>query len=240
VATTTLTPARALRQPRHLDGRALLGLFFTVISIFGALLFWSAASETRAIVIATRDRPAGAQLTSDDLAIAHARVDDAVYRAAIPAAERAQLVGRQLAEPVHAQQVLVRAQVAGRAPLAAEQVAFTIPMNADTAAGIRLRQGDEVQVLVTLGKGTASTRTETVLERAAIYDVAYDERRGIGSPAAASGAGPGGEGVGRSWSGVPTTLTLAVTRAEAHRLANARWNGNLDVVQLPSEVAPRP
>ena len=47
------------------------------------------------------------------------RVDDAVYRAAVPAEDLPALVGRQLAEPVHARQLLARAQVSARPPLGA-------------------------------------------------------------------------------------------------------------------------
>jgi Flp pilus assembly protein CpaB len=237
VAATTLTPARALRQPRRLDGRAVAGLFLTAISTFGALLFWSSASDTRAVLVATRARPAGAQLGPSDLAVARVRMEDALYRVAIPAEERAQVVGRQLADPVHAQQVLVRAQVSARPPLAPDQVAFTIPVSADTAAGLRVRPGDPVQVLATLRKGTADAQTDTVLERAVVYEVAYDDRRG---PASVPAPGAEGDGIWRGGAAVPVAITLAVSRAEVNRLATARWNGNLDVVILPPEGAPRP
>jgi len=240
VAATTLTPARVLRPPRHVDGRALAGLFLTVVSVLGALVFWNATSDTRPVVIATRDRPAGAQLTAGDLAVARVRVDDAVYRAAVPATDRGQLIGRPLAEPVHAQQVLVRAQLGSRPALAADQLGAIIPVSPDTAPGLRVRPGDAVQVLVTLDKGKAESHTDVVLERAVVLDVGYDERRsGPGPVPAAVGSAPG-DGLGRSGTGQPTTITLAVTQAEARRLATARWNGSLDVLSLPPEATPQP
>ena len=236
MAATTLTPARGLRRPRRLDNRTLVGLFLTVGSVLGALILWSSSSDTRPVLVATRDRPAGSQLAAGDLAVANVKLDDDLYGAAIPASERTQVVGRQLAEAIHARQVLVRAQVGARAPLEADQVAFTIPVSGDTAAGLRIRPGDAVQILVTLKKGTAESHTDTVLDRAVVYDVAYEDRR-IGlapsSPAGVDGAGRGG-------AGAPVTITLAVSKGEVGRLATARWNGSLDVVQLPGEAAPRP
>src|SRR5690606_17243284 len=108
---------RALRQPRRLDLRAMLGLLLLLVATGGSIAFWTAASDTRAVLVATRDRPAGATITVADLAIARVRVDDAIYQAAVPASELANLVGQQLAEPVHAHQLLVRPQVSSRPPL---------------------------------------------------------------------------------------------------------------------------
>lgn len=239
MAATTLSPTRALRQPRRFDGRALVGLFLTAVSVFGALFLWSATSGTRGVLVATRDRPAGTLLADNDLAVARVRVDDDIYRAAIPESERKQLTGRPLAEPVHAQQVLVRAQFASRPPLAPDHVAMTIPLSADVAPGLRLRPGDAVQVIATLNKGTPNPRTETAVERAVVYDVAYEERRTTVSPELATG-GTGADLGGRRGPGAPITITLAVTTNEAGKLASARWNGSLDVVILPPEATPRP
>jgi Flp pilus assembly protein CpaB len=233
VAATTLTPVRALRQPRRLDGRALAGLFLTVVSIFGAMLFWSTSSRTRPVVIATGELPAGAQLAEHDLAVAQVAVDDSVYRAAVPGADRLRLVGRQLSEPAHAGQVLVRPQVATRPPLAPDQMAVTIPVSADVAPGLRVRPGALVDVFVTYAKGTPGAQAQLVVERASVYDVAYDDRRVLANPNAAASGGPGDD-AGRVPAGVPVAVTLAVTRAEAERLAGARWGGSLDIAVLPA------
>lgn len=237
MAATTLSPARVLQQPRHFDGRAIVGLFLTVISVFGAMFFWSATSDTRSVLVATRDHPAGTQLTPSDLAVAQVRVDEAIYRAAVPATERDQWVGRPLAEPVHAQQMLVRAQFASRPPLAPDQVAMTIPLSTDVAPGLRMRPGDAVQVIATLNKGTSEPRTETAVQRAVVYDVAYEERRTMGNAEAA--AGTGADLGARRGPGMPIAITLAVTADEARDLADARWNGSLDIVLLPAQTTPR-
>src|ERR1700736_4827268 len=112
MAVATLSPARALRRPRRADPRALIGVFITLAALAGSIAFWVGASDARPILVAARDLPAGATLLSSDLTVAYVRMDDAVYRAALPADALESLVGRQLGEPIHAQQVLARAQVA--------------------------------------------------------------------------------------------------------------------------------
>src|SRR5918911_1061687 len=102
----TLSPARALRRPRRADPRALIGIFITLAALAGSVAFWVGASDARPVVIATRDLPAGATLHSSDLAVAYVHMEDRLYEAALPADMLDGLVGRQLGEPVHAQQLL--------------------------------------------------------------------------------------------------------------------------------------
>src|ERR1041384_6099217 len=109
MAVAALSPPRAIRQPRRLDARALFGPFLLLLATAGSIAFWGVSSDTRAVLVATRDLPAGATLTATDPALARVRVDEAIYSAAIADDELTNLVGKQLAEPVHAQQLLVRA-----------------------------------------------------------------------------------------------------------------------------------
>src|SRR6478672_10019783 len=123
----TLTPARALRRPRRADPRALIGICLTLVALAGSVSFWVGNNEARPVLVATRDLPIGATLYPADLSVAYVRMDDALLQAALPADELDALVGRQLAEPLHAQQVIARAQVATRTGLQPDQVAITIP-----------------------------------------------------------------------------------------------------------------
>src|SRR5262249_58730379 len=106
---------------------------------------------------------------------AYVRMDDNLYRAALPADTLDSLVGRQLGEPIHAQQVLARAQLADRLGLAPDQVAITIPAKPDSAVDGRLRPGDAVQVLVTVvDKSRNEAHAHQVLDRALVYGVGRD------------------------------------------------------------------
>ena len=145
----SLSPTRALREPRRIDWRQAIGALIMLGATAGGVAFWSATSDTRTVVVAARDLPVGAQLTPADLSVAKVRIDDAMYMAAVPGDEKERLVGRQLGQAVFANQLLARAQVTARAPLGPDQMAHTIPVSAESAVGGRIRPGDAVRVLVT-------------------------------------------------------------------------------------------
>lgn len=229
-ATATLTPARALRRPRQLDLRTVFGVVLMLLAIGGSIAFWTTSSETRSILVATSDLPVGATLRAADLAVARVRVDDTIYQAAIPAEEQLDLVGKQVTEPVHAQQLLVRPQITGRPALGPDDLALSIPVNQETAAGGRVRPGDAVQVLVTTNKGKPESRTSVVLPRVAVYDVGYDERVTVVSTSGASDAS-----TRVAPQGPLSTLTLVLSQDQAIALAQAKWNGELDVALLPPD-----
>ena len=176
MASTTLTPRCALRKPWRLDSRALFGLFLMLVSVGGSVVFWSTSTDTKAVLVATRDRPNGAVLGASDVAVTNVRVDDAIFAAAVPAEERATVVGQQLAGPLHDQQILVRAQFSGRPPLMPGQLAMTIPVSTDTAAGGLIRPGDSVQIVVTTNKGRPESRTSVVLPRVTVYEVGREDQ----------------------------------------------------------------
>ncbi|MGI9147418.1 MAG: Flp pilus assembly protein CpaB [Chloroflexota bacterium] len=234
MAVATLTPARALRRPRRADPRALIGVFLTLAALAGSVAFWVGASDARPILIATRDLPAGATVRSSDLTVAYVRMDETVYRAALPADALDSLVGRQLGEPIHAQQVLARAQLGDRLGLTADQVAMTIPAHPESAVDGRLRPGDNVQVLVTVAdKNKNEAHTRQVLDRAPVFEVGRDQS--FSSASSSSGVAADGDGLPR---GSITSVTLAVTADQARQLAEARRTGELDVLLLPPpEVA---
>jgi Flp pilus assembly protein CpaB len=227
MAVAILSPA--LRRPKRADPRAIIGVFLTVAALAGSVAFWVTATDARPVLIATHDVPAGAILRSSDVGVAYLRMDDAVYQAALPSDALDTLVGKQLAEPIHTDQVLVRAQVATRSGLAPDHVAITIPAHPDSAVDGRLRPGDAVQILLTLtDKSHNEAHTTTVLNSAEIFAVGRDAGLGTGS---VSGSGSGA--VSDSAGGSITTVTLAVTAEQARQLAEARRTGDLDIVLLP-------
>jgi pilus assembly protein CpaB len=231
MAVATLSTARAFRRPRRADPRALIGVFLTLAALAGSVAFWVSATDTRAVLIATRDLPAGATLRSADLTTAYVRVDDGVYRAALPSEALDSLIGRRLGEPIHADQLLARAQLAGQFGLAPDQVAITIPARPDTAVDGRLRPGDAVQVLVTVvDKTRGEAHARQVLERAQVFEVGRDSS--LTSSTIASDAADAARGSIAS-------VTLAVTTDQARLLAEARRMGELDVLLLPPAEVPR-
>jgi len=235
VAVSALAPARVLREPRRIDWRQAVGAFIMVVATAGGITFWSATSDTRAVLVATRDLPAGARLTEADVAVARVRIDDAMYRAAVPAAEQPSFVGRQLNQPVYAHQLVARAQLSARSPLAPDQMVHTVPISAETAAGGRIRPGDSVRVFVTTDRGKPESRTTVVLARATVYDVGFDDRLGVVSTSSAAGGADAADSTSRGPRGRPAWISLSVTEEQALQLARARWNGELDIDLLPPE-----
>ncbi|MFN8473859.1 MAG: Flp pilus assembly protein CpaB [Anaerolineae bacterium] len=224
MASSPLTPSRALRRPRRIDMRIVVGVLLMLATTLGSLAFWTAISDARPVVVATHDLPALAVLTPSDLTVAHVRMDDTLYQAAIPGDDLNTLVGKPLSQPVYAQEVLVRPHIAPRPALAADQVAMTIAITPETGVGGRLRPGDQVQVLVTLNKGKPDVRSAVVLDRVTVYDVGYEQR--VGAINTDSITGSGAQGTAR-W------LTLAVTAEQSRQLAEAKGSGDLDVTLLP-------
>jgi Flp pilus assembly protein CpaB len=222
-----LAPEGALRRPRRLDARRIAGVFVFCLSVLGGLLYWSSLTELRPFVVATRDLPAGATLGAADLTVARLHADDGLYAAAIPGAELDALVGRELAEPVHTQQLLVRAQLATGPRMGADEVALALPVDARAAVGGRLRPGDAVRVYVTRDRGRPESRTEVVLERALVLDVGRDEGQ---APVVAGGA----DGAGRAAGGPLAWLTVAVPAADGPRAAQALNDGAINVALLPA------
>jgi len=225
-----------MREPRRLDGRVLFGGFLFFVALGGSIAFWSATSDTREVLIAVRDLPVGATLSDADVTTARVRLAGEMYRASVPAADRALHVGRQLAEPVHAQQLLVRAQLSARSPMGPDQMALTVPVSAETAVGGRLQPGSAVRVLATIDKGKPESRTYVVLPRVVVYDVGFDERVSVVNTAASNGSAEGAD-TSRS-RGKIAWATLAVTEDQALSLARARWNAEIDLALLPSEGRP--
>lgn len=236
MAVATLTPARALRR-RRADPRALVGVCLTLAALAGSVAFWMSASDARPVLVATRELPVGATLRSSDVSVAYVRMDDSLYQAALPADMLDALVGRELGEPIHAQQVLARAQVTDQPGLAADQVAITIPTRPESAVDGRLRRGDTVQVLVTLTDKTRNeAHTRQVLDHARVFEVGRDQSFGSsGSSGPLTNTTAETDVAAR---GSIVSVTLAVTAEQARQLAEARRTGELDVLLLPpQEVA---
>lgn len=221
---TTLRPSQALRRPRRLDLRLVVGAFLTIGVFVGTLAAYSGLSASREVLVAARDLPAGAVLTTDDLAAVPVRLDDQTYGAAVPASDRSAVTGAVLTAPVYAHQVLARAQFTAHVALAPGQEAFVISFPPDTAAGGRFHPGDDIQVIWVKGsKGAADAQASVLIARARVLAVTYQADAGV--------AGAGARSVGAAQA--IATLSLAVSPEQAVLLAQAKVAGQLDAAALP-------
>ncbi len=227
---TALSPARAIHAPRRIDLRLVLGVFLAIAAMAGSVGFWTVTSDSRAVLVATRDLPAGVALRANDLSVARVRVDDSIYQAAFPAGALDDVIGKQLAKPALAQQILVRGQLSSRPALEVGQLAMTVPIRPDTAVGGRIQVGDAVRVLLTMNKGKPDAKTTVVLSRATVYDVGRDDRMTVVNTSSSSSGDRGAA------QGPVTWLTLTLSPDQAVALAEARWNGDLDMALLPPDI----
>jgi Flp pilus assembly protein CpaB len=228
VAVISVSPTRALRRPFRLDVRALVGILLMLVATAGSIAVWTTEQDTREVLVMARDLPAGATIQDADLSISRARLDDSVYAAAYPRTSKESVVGRQLAEPAHANQLLVRSQVSSRPRLADGQMVFAIPIRADAAAGGRLRANDAVAVLATNSRTDGGSRV--VLPRVTVYEVGRE-----GSSSFSPNTNSSSTSTSSTNSGNLSWITLIVTQDQAVQLAQARWSSDLDVALLPAQ-----
>jgi Flp pilus assembly protein CpaB len=228
-----LTSTRTLRRPRRLDLRAVVGLAVMLGAVAASMMFWSASSDTRKVLVATHDLPAGAVLQGSDLAVSDVRVDDQIYNAAVPADGLSGVLGKQLSAPVQAHQMVARSQVSGKPALAADQLALTIPVTPGSAVAGHIQPGDDVMIVSTTDKSKPTSKTSVVLPRVRVYDVGYDDRTTAvnTSSAASDGGAP---------RGTISTVTVILRADQVTTLASAKWNGDLDVALLPPQEATTP
>lgn len=212
---------------RQVNTRSLIGLALALAG--AALVLWlyrGQQPQTFEVLWAARDVPAGTVLRADDLVPTSEALPEHLATTLAPASERQALVGRTLAQPLNAGELVTRRQaVPALLRIPEGQRVYTIPVNPETAAGGQLEAGDEVQVVVTLNKARPDeAQTRTVIERAAVYAVGrQDASSTVFAAEDTSDAGPGR----LAW------LALLLDDAQFQALAKARWTGDIDVALLP-------
>ena len=215
-ATASGDRARLVAVPRF-DVRLAAGIVLVAVSVAGGLVLWNSVRETVPVLVASRDIPSGHVLEPGDLAVADVRLEGRPAAIAIPAAELDLAVGRTATGPVHAGELLVSPHLGDGPAIGPGEVAVTVPVEVDAVYPL-LRRGDAVSVLGTSDPGQPGSRTETLLERALVFDLAL-------APSRITLGGADEEGV-------PTNVTLVVPRGEAERLAHALVNWDVTLVLL--------
>jgi Flp pilus assembly protein CpaB len=231
---------RTLRRarPRRPAARLVVAALVFAVGLVGSLAVWVRATSGAAVLVTTRAMAPGERLGPGDVAVVRLRVaDPEVLAAMVPAGERERVVGQALAAPAQARQVLVRSQLGGNGLLGPDRVALSVPVTADSAAGGRIRPGDEVAVYFTRGRGQAEAQTEELLPRATVFEVGYGAP---GVVARAAGAEAGAVVPLQGGARAPVWLTLVLTREQAQAVARARRSGDLDVALLSPRAPSAP
>jgi Flp pilus assembly protein CpaB len=225
---SSLPRIRPAGRARLADARVLIGLLLAMLVFAGGLGYWTVVAGPREVVALERDVPAGAPLAAADLGLTRVRVAGALAEQLVTAGELPALVGRQAGEPLHAGQLLMRAQLARRPAPAPGEVLVSVPLKPEAGPGPSALPGSHVRVLATLGRpGGGDATTMVVLPDAEVTDVVYEPRSALLSGGQPSASGPG----------EPVVLRVLASEAEAEALARAKVIGTLEVVLLAPKAA---
>ena len=214
----------AVALPRT-DVRLLVGLALVAVALVGGLSLWRQAQVTLPVVIAAREIAPGQLIERADLDLTQARLEGPLAALAFGEAELSTLVGSTAAGAIHAGELVVRPDLGTGPLIGPDQVAVTMPVQAD-AVYAQLRRGDDVAVMATSDEGKPQSLTQALLERATVFEVAFESSR------VSLGGGGDSEQNGRL-----TNVTLLIPRSDAERVAHAVVNAQLTLLLLAPEPA---
>jgi len=193
-----------------------------VVALVGGLSLWSQMRVTSPVLVAARAIPSGHVIAADDIALAEARLEGPLAGLAIGESGRAAIIGQTTVAPIPAGAMIVRPAVGTGPIVAADEVAITVPVEAN-AVFPGLRRGDHVGVFATSEQGRPQSLTTPLLDRATVYDVALEASR-------VSLGGSDANATGRI-----TNVTLIIPRDQAERVTHALVNGRLTLVLVARE-----
>ena len=164
-----LSPGTHQRRPWQI----VVGIAFVVVCAAAAGAAFQSTSQNHAVVIATKNLPAGTVLTAADLS--SASIPSSANISAMSAVGASVLVGQQINTGIYAGEVLVKAMLASAPQLAAGDQVVGMMEKGDQMPSAPLVVGDTVSVIAVpqAGQGTTISGTiGTVLVAAAtIYAV---------------------------------------------------------------------
>jgi Flp pilus assembly protein CpaB len=203
---------RAVARTRRIDIRVVLGLLLFALGVLASSRLISQAQERTPVLVAARGLQPGHTIEAGDLRVAEIGLSPGV--ASLSASELDALVGRVLTAPVQEGQVMTPGTIASGPSLAAGEVAISVGVAPQHAAGGSLRSGDRVALLATEDPNRPTARTSVLLSD--IEVIAVQEEQG-------SAVDP------------LQTVTLAVAYDDAAAVAQAANSGVLDLALLPKQ-----
>lgn len=203
---------RALARTRRIDLRVVVGLMLFAIGILATSGLIRQAQERTPVLVATQALQPGHTVEEADLRVAELGLSPGV--ASLSASELGTVVGRVLSAPVEAGQVLTPGAIASGPALAAGEVAVSVGVAPQHAAGGSLRSGDRVTLLATEDPDGPTARTSMLLSAVEVVAVHQEQ-------------GPAADPL--------LTVTLAIAIDDAAAVAQAANSGILDLALLPAE-----
>jgi Flp pilus assembly protein CpaB len=149
---TAVAAPRPVRRPREIDWRLIAGGVTALIGVVGVLVVvMTLVPEERTVVVAAHELAPGTTIGPTDLSAARVRLPEGLAAQTVPEPELSALVGRQVREPIHAQEMVTRTRLsAPHAALGVGQVQVRLPLKPDAAVPDDLQPGDPVTILGTI------------------------------------------------------------------------------------------
>lgn len=208
--------ARRVARPPWANVRTVLGLVLFAAALLIGRSILEGAKTTVEVWAAAEDLRGDAPLAAADLVRAEVKLPEDVAAAYAPATE--DVTGAILVRPLVAGELVPNAWLSS-GPAAEAGRSMTIPVTPEHAVGGRLRAGDRVDVFATFDPGDVRARTSLLVRGVEVLDVVETGGLVVGEESVVG-------------------LTVAVTPAEAARLAFAIRTAEVDVVLVsgPSDV----
>lgn len=202
---------RAIARTRRIDLRVVVGLLLFAVGILATSGLIRQAQQRTPVLVATRALEPGHTIEDGDLRAAEVGLGPGV--ASVPAEDLRLVEGQVLAAPVEAGQLITPGAVSSGPSVSAGQVALSIGVTPQHAAGGALRSGDRVQLLATEDPDRPTARTSVLLSDVEVVAVTQEQ-------------GPAADPL--------MTVTLAVDSDDAAGIAQAANSGVLDLALLPA------
>jgi len=226
---------KTLAAPR-VNPRLVVGLLVLAGAMLGLVgVYRSSQPRSVDVLRATHDVQPGQVLQAADLQVVSEALPEDVASALVSAGERSSLVGRRLAQPLNAGDLVTRRQTQlVTRQLGPDERLYALQVPSEAALGLRLQAADVVEIVVTTNKGRPEVaESHVVLPAVTIFSVGGSESAG----AFGVSSGTDRNGLGSSKT---TTLVLRTNEAGYQALALARAIGDLDLslVGSAAETAP--
>jgi Flp pilus assembly protein CpaB len=201
---------RAIARTRRIDMRVVIGLLLFAVGILATAGLIRRAQERTPVLVATQALQPGHSVADSDLRVAEIGLSPGV--ASVSASELDNVVGHVLTAPVEAGQLMTPGAIASGPSLGAGEVAISIGLASQHAAGGALRSGDRVVVLATEEPDRPTAKTSVLLSDVEVIAVQQEE-------------GPAADPL--------LTVTLAIASDDAAAVAQAANSGVIDLAVLP-------
>jgi Flp pilus assembly protein CpaB len=226
---------KSLAAPRF-NPRLAVGLLVLTSAILGLVAAYrSAQPRTVEVLRAAHDVQPGYVLQSADVQVVAEALPDDVAASLASASERPSLVGRRLAQPLNAGDLITHRQTEpATRQLGPGERLYALQIPNETALGLHLQPADEVEIVVTTNKTRPEVaETHVVLPAVSIFSIGGSESSGAFG--VSTNADHSGLGTSKT-----TTLVLRTDDAGYQALARAREIGDLDLSLLGGSQEPAP